>query len=424
MRHRVLVGNVAARVGALGSAFVATLLLAWSGGPELVGVYALLHVLPGLIGLILSAGLPAAIAFFLAGRDRADDRLPLTIVSMAVAGGAAGALAWIAAAPLLQDVLFPGVPLEVVVLAGTLVLSRLIVTTAKSCSQGSDDLPGANAVIFAEELVFLPAYGLVWAAGVRGPAAVVAGLLLADCLTSSLAWGRLVRRGFFHGARRPARAVARRIASYGVRAQVGVVVTQLNLRLDYLLLVAFTSPATLGVYAVASKYAELIRIPGAALGYVLYPKFARDGGAEGRASARRLVPRGGLLTAALALPLWLAAGALIPTVYGEAFDAAIVPAQIILLGLAVDGAAGVVVGFLYGVGRPGLTSVATTVGLAVTVALDLLLIPRFELVGAATASAVAYATTTLVLLIFFRRLARPETGDGLADVRVSHAGAG
>ena len=272
--------------------------------------------------------------------------------------------------------------------------------------------------------LFLPAYGLVWAAGARGPAAVVTGLLLADCLTSSLAWGRLVRRGLFRGARRPAGAVARRVAAYGVRAQVGVIVTQLNLRLDYLLLVAFTSPATLGVYAVASKYAELIRIPGAALSYVLYPTFARDGGAKARASARRLVPRAGLLTAGLAVPLWLAAGFLIPSVYGAEFDAAIVPAQIILLGLALDGTAGVVVGFLYGVGRPGLTSVAMTVGLAVTVALDVLLIPRFELIGAATASAVAYATTTFVLVVFFRRLARPETGDALADVRVSHVGVG
>ena len=174
----------------------------------------------------------------------------------------------------------------------------------------------------------------------------------------------------------------------------------------------------------ASKYAELIRIPGAALSYVLYPTFARDGGTKARASARRLVPRAGLLTAGLAVPLGLAAGFLIPSVYGAEFDAAIVPAQIILLGLALDGTAGVVVGFLYGVGRPGLTSVAMTVGLAVTVALDVLLIPRFELIGAATASAVAYATTTFVLVVFFRRLARPETGDALADVRVSHVGVG
>ena len=48
------------------------------------------------------------------------------------------------------------------------VLTQLAVATAKSCSQGSDDLPGANLVIVNEELLFLPAYGLLWAAGVTG----------------------------------------------------------------------------------------------------------------------------------------------------------------------------------------------------------------------------------------------------------------
>ena len=244
-RYRVFGGNVAARLGALGSAFVATLLLAWSGGPELVGVYALLHVLPGLIGLILSAGLPAAIAYFLADSDRADDRLPLTIVSMALAGGTAGAVLWIFAAPALQHVLFPGVPLSIVALAGALVLSRLVVTTAKSCCQGSDDLPGANAVIFAEE-VHVPAG--VWprlGGGRPGPGRRGHGTAprrLPDVvarLGATRPEGALSRRTTACGRG------ARRIAAYGVRAQVGVIVTQLNLRLDYLLLVAFTSPATL-----------------------------------------------------------------------------------------------------------------------------------------------------------------------------------
>jgi Na+-driven multidrug efflux pump len=43
-------------------------------------------------------------------------------------------------------------------------------------------------------------------------------------------------------------------------------------------------------------------------------------------------------------------------------------------------------------------------GVAVTVALDLVLIPRHGATGAAVASAVAYLTTTGALLIAFRRL--------------------
>jgi O-antigen/teichoic acid export membrane protein len=420
---RVLIANVAARVAGLASLFAATLLVARHGGPAVVGIYALLRVLPSLAGMIISSGLPGAVTYFLAGPYREDRRLPLTFVAMALVGGVGGATLWAACSPLLGPLLFPGLSLVLVMLAGVAVLSRLLVMTAKSCSQGSDDLPGANRVIVAEELMFLPAYGLLWGAGVQGYAAVVAGLLLADAVTLSLAWGRLVKRGFFRSAARPSRELARSVAGYGVRAQAGVVITQLNLRLDFVVLSILAGPAVLGVYAIASKFAELVKLLGIALTYVLYPQFAREGPTRAATRARRLIPKAGLLTAGAAVPLWLAAGLVIPAIYGSAFGSAITPARIILLGLALEGVAAVISAFLYGVGRPGLNSWGMAAGLMATLALDILLIPRFGATGAAAASAVAYATSTLALIWFFSRVGRSEPVRQLGEKTLARADA-
>jgi O-antigen/teichoic acid export membrane protein len=419
--YGVLLGNVTARVAALVSLLVATLLVARDGGPAVVGVYALLHVLPGLVGMIVSSGLTVAVPYFLAGPYREDRRVPLTLVAMAVTGGAAGATVWIAGAPLIRDLLFPDLSLQLVALAGVAVLTRLVVITAKACSQGSDDLPGANRVIFTEEFMFLPAYGLLSATGAHGFTAVVVSLLIADVTTASLAWGRLVRRGFFVGARRPSRRLARLVAVYGIRAQVGGLISQLNLRLDFILLTALTGPAVLGVYAIASKFAELLKILGMALTYVLYPKYAREGSTIATKGARSLIPRAGLLTAGGAVSLWLAAGFVIPTFYGSEFDAAITPARIILLGLVLEGVAAVITAYLYGVGRPGLNSWAMAAGLVMTVGLDLALIPAYEAVGAAIASAVAYTTTSVALLSFFWWVRRAKRVPSLKSHRFSEA---
>jgi O-antigen/teichoic acid export membrane protein len=399
--HTVLVGNVVARVGGLGCVFGATLLLARNGGPAVVGVYALLHVLPGLIGTVISCGLPVATPYFLASPGGDSRRLPSTLLAMALVGGAAGAVLWVVSAPVSGPLIFSELSQPLVMLAGVIVLSRLLVITAKACSQGSDDLSGSNAVIFGEQFMFLPAYGLLWAAGFGGFGIVVGTLLLADAMTGSLAWARLARRGFFQGGTRPSLQLARRIGAYGLRGQVGGVMSLLNLRLDFILLSALTGPAVLGVYAVASKFAELIRILGMALQYVFYPAFTKQGRAQAAASARTLMPKFGLVSATVLVPLWLAAGVVIPAFYGSDFSSAVTPTRIILFGLALDGVAGLVTGFLYGVGRPGLNSLAMGAGLAVTVALDLLLIPRFEATGAAIASAVAYTTTGVALLWFF-----------------------
>jgi O-antigen/teichoic acid export membrane protein len=401
-----LMGNVAARVGGLACLFVATLILARSGGPAVVGIYALLHVLPGLVGTLASVGLAVAAPYFLAGPERDDRSLPLTLLAIAVGGGAAGTALWIASAQLFGSLLFPDLSLTLVMVAGLGVFTRLVTIMAKSCSQGSGDLYGANRVIFTEEFMFLPAYALLWSAGARGYAPVVVGLLLADAATASLGWARLVRKGFFRAAARPSLALARRVASYGLRAQVGGLIAQLNLRLDFVLLSLLAGPAVLGVYAIASKFAELIRLVTMAVTYVLYPRFAREGWTRAAEAGRRLIGRAGLATAGAVVPLWIAAGFAVPVLYGSAFEPAVTPARIILLGLALEGVAAVITAFLLGVGRPGLNSSAMAVGLVATLALDLLLIPRYEAVGAAIASAVAYLTTTLVLVWFFRRAVR------------------
>jgi O-antigen/teichoic acid export membrane protein len=404
VRDRVLMGNIAARVAALASLVAATFVLARTEGPAGVGIYSLLRVLPSLLGVIAAAGLPGAIPYFLAARRSDGRHLPATIVSIALAGGVLGALVWAVASPVVGGRLFAGLPLGLLLLAGLMVITQVVLVTAKASSQGSDDLPGSNRVIVMEQFMFLPVYGALWVGGVHGYTAVIVGALLADVVTCSLAWGRLVRRGFFASAGRPSLRLARAIAAYGLRAQVGGVMSLLNLRLDFVLLSLLAGPAVLGVYAIASKFAELVKIPTMALTYVLYPRYAKDEGNEARAGARNLMPKAALLSAGMVLVLWLSAGLVIPWIYGADFAGAVRPAQIILAGLVFEGVAAVVTGYLYGSGRPGLNSIAMAAGLVVTVALDLLLIPPFEAVGAAVASAVAYTTATLVLVSFFWRV--------------------
>ena len=67
----VLTANVIARVIALVSLTLATVLVAHAGGPKLLGELTLLRVLPGLMGVLVACGLPSAVPYFLAGKDGA-----------------------------------------------------------------------------------------------------------------------------------------------------------------------------------------------------------------------------------------------------------------------------------------------------------------------------------------------------------------
>jgi O-antigen/teichoic acid export membrane protein len=174
----------------------------------------------------------------------------------------------------------------------------------------------------------------------------------------------------------------------------------INLRLDVAILGALVGPGTLGVYAVASKYAELLRLPGLAVTYVLYPRLAARDREDAARAVASLLPPALVLTALAALPL-AAAVPLLPYVYGPAFAGAMLPAYILLFGLVGEGVAGLVSAYLYGVGRPGANSLALGVSVVMTIVLDVMLIPRYHVIGAAAASAVAYLTSSAALVVCY-----------------------
>lgn len=398
---RAVLDNVGARIVAMVSLAAVTVLVARDGGPVDVGVLALLRVLPGLAGVLAACGLPSAMGYFVAGPDRDHPHLWPTILAVMAGGGLLGTAGWLVVSPLLQRFFLQSTSVALVMVAGATVATQLPVAVGKACLQGLEDLRGANAVMAAEEAAFLPAYLVGRVLGLDGPWLLVLALLAADLAVAAGAWLRIARRLSGTGTTlrgTPERALGRRLVGFGLRSQVGGVVGLLNLRFDFLVLGSLAGTGAVGIYAVASKYAEFLRLPALALTWVTYPRVARMGAAAFAARGRRLVAPlvalgvGGALTLALlALPLF-------PYVYGEAFRSATGPAVVILGGLVAEPAAGVASAFLLGVGRPGLNSALLGAGLVVTLVMDVLLIPTHGALGAAWASATAYLVTDVLLL--------------------------
>ena len=419
---RQVATNVSARVVAIAALTAATVMVARSGGADDVGSYALLRMLPGLVGVLAVLGLPGAMAYFLSPirRDRAG--LWPSLVALAAAGTVLGTAAWIALTPLLQAAFFRLDTVPVVAAAGATVATQLVVTLGKTGLQGLEDRRGADLAIAAEEVAFLPAYAVALAVLGPGSPGVIWALAVADLAVGLWAWrrvGRLLgwrRLGLArapHGVwGRPDQHVLREVAAYGTRGQVGGLMTLLNTRLDFAVLGAIAGPAVLGSYAVASKYAELLRLPSLAINWISYPRLARMDAATAGRRARAMIRPALLGVALAAVPVFLLAGPVTRLLYGAGFDSAVLPAQVLVVGMLLSGAAGAASGYLYGRGRPGLNSTVLGLGLAVTVVLDLLLIPRYGALGAALASATAYLATDGLLVLVLLWMSRPTTRGG------------
>lgn len=396
-----ITNNLVARVLALGALTLASLLVARTMGPAGVGALSLLRMLPWLVGLVLGGGLYGAAPYFLSGPAGRHPSYRATFPAMAISAGVVGAGVWLALTPVLHRAFYPQVSTGLVAAAAVTVATQLLETTAKTCSQGIGDLAGSNRMIVLEEALFVPLYLALVAGGLGHYAAMVAALALGDVINAGQGWARLIRRGFLSGGR-PSLARARDIVSYGTRAELSSIALLLNARLDFAIVASIAGPTPLGIYAVASRYAELLRLPSLAMNYVLYPAYARQDRDEALVSTVHALRRRAWAPAAVAVPMAALAPVVLPAFYGSEFRPAVLPAWLLLIGLAGGGVTGILSAYLYAVGRPGVVSAAQGLGVVVTVALDLTLIPRYGITGAAVASAAAYVSTTVVLLAIFR----------------------
>ncbi len=204
----------------------------------------------------------------------------------------------------------------------------------------------------------------------------------------------------------------------------------LNYRLDALLVFTFLGKTPAGIYAVAVSIAEMLLYLPDSMAQVLLPTVSGDStGATPRTA--RLARMNVFVIAMAGVAIAVVGYPVIRGLLGSGFAPAYPALLVLLPGILAMGQARLLAAELTGRGAPRFVAASAWVALIATVALDLWLIPRpgtwhflhipqpgWGILGAATASTVAYTIAMGVLLIFYRR----HTGVRLRDLFVVRRG--
>jgi len=204
---------------------------------------------------------------------------------------------------------------------------------------------------------------------------------------------------------------------YGLKAYFGNLAQFLNYRLDMFLVAAFLTPAAVGYYSVAVGIAEKLWMLPGAIATVLFPRISSLKDAE----ANNLTPRVAcftfLITFVASLILAILAQPLIKILFGPAFLPSVTPLLILLPGIIALSGCKVLTADLAGRGKPQFGTYASFVSLGVNVPLNLWLIPKWGISGAAFASSVAYIIATIVVIIAFVKISKRSWSDILLIYR-------
>jgi len=397
-----------ATVAGYGLAFFSSVILARTLGDEGRGVTALYQAAVTLGFAFLSLGIATALVYYVArreisGRQAMEASLSITLaatlvtaIAVAVAGRAFGGLNeesvpfWLAVIAVPAIIQFRAA--EAVLRAQgrfgamnllevSLPLSILLCLGAVELAQG---LTIRSAVV-AWSLAFLPPFAFGYA--LLGPSQWPRRLASPSLLSPTI--------------------------RFGVQGQLSNLIQLLNYRLDSFLVLAFVDKAGVGLYAVAVSLSEGMWFIANSVSVVLLTHLTA-GDEENALRMTPIVCRNTLLVTALAsLGAAAVSPFIIPAVFGTEFDGSVLPFVFLLPGTAALAGTKILAAYVFSRGRPLINAQIAFVTLVITIACDLLLIPRFEVTGAAAASSIAYSFSLALSALAYRRLSGGSIADAL-----------
>ena len=216
--------------------------------------------------------------------------------------------------------------------------------------------------------------------------------------------GLTLVRGLADGLSKPSIAFLKHCLHVGLRAAIVNLLGFLNLRADQYLIQGILGPAQLGQYNVAFTIGQLITMIPSVIGSVLFPVIASET-SKSRAGEKTKKVLGIVGTSAAAISILMIpiAKPLIVFAYGAKFAPAGEALPFLLPGIAFLSVLMLLNNHLGGIGYPPLLLVSLFVGLVINVALNLFLLNRFGIVGAAVASSVSYGVQCALAWIAFRQ---------------------
>ncbi len=197
--------------------------------------------------------------------------------------------------------------------------------------------------------------------------------------------------------------VGRDTLAFGLKSYLQTLAAHLHYRIDLYLIAYFLNPAQVAFYSIAVNMTNpILQIPDA-VGTVIFPKLA--GSSVASAQARTAMTcRHTIFVTAVAAVVYAAIGSQVLTLaYGAQYAPAIPPMLMMLPGIIMISLYQILTRNFTSQNRQQVNIVAASVALGVNTTLNLILIPRFGIVGAAASTAVSYSLAAITLLFLFVR---------------------
>ena len=371
-------------------------------GPEGKGAYALILLVPTLLALLGNLGIGIANVYFGGSQKHEWTKLASNSLVAALGLGVLLTVGFLAYFFIFQPSFLKEVEPRCLILA-TLVLPLTLLTTYfRYILLGQNRIKefnllhvlqsGANVVLVLFLLLALKGgiFGVILAWTIATLVAAILSILLVR-RTTNIRWS-------FHPL------LFKDSVKFGVKGYLGNVIAFLNYRLDMVLVAFFMDVSFVGYYSISVVMAEALWYFPGAVGAVIVGRTPGMKTEEANRSTPVICRNTFFLTILAGLILFALGKYIITLFFGSTFLPALKPLWILLPGVIALSIPKVLSNELAGRGKPIVGTIAAGVALAVNIPLNLFLIPRMGISGAALASTISYTVAAIVVLVAFLRI--------------------
>jgi O-antigen/teichoic acid export membrane protein len=371
------------------------------------GVYAVVMFLSVVVILLLNSGIEPAIIYHIARKQHPIQTVVSNGALLTVAVAVFGCVIASVVVGLLQPVLFPQVSRDYLYLCLLVIPTSINATNSQAIFRGLEDFQTYSLIEMITQpitlilsVIFI--WGLQWSVG-----GAILALVIRHNISIILVWLILRRRAIYLWFNVWDSSVIREMVTYSLRVYAYNMSVFLNQRVDLLLLNVFrVSPAVIGVYDVAVSLAERFWTFSRAVSIVIFSRIAAlEGDEEARNRLTTVVVRYVLWgTLLVGIVLYGVAEWAIVLIFGVEYGGAAMAFRLLLPGIVMLNVGFIISNDISGRGKPQQVVMQSLFGLVVNVLVNLVLIPRLSIAGAALASSISYTAIAVLTIITFSRL--------------------
>jgi O-antigen/teichoic acid export membrane protein len=370
-------------------------------GPVGLGTVAVLNAIVMLALQVGSAGLPSANTYFIAKDRKSLGPVWANAIAFALIAGTGIAIAVVALVKI-RPALFGDVPAKLVAIIAISIPFQLLILLGLNALLAMDRIGQLNlldsmapALALANTVVVLIIFHgtLTTLVAFNTAAAMALGLAVVWAV------GRLLARQKERRAARPDLSLLNKMLSYGMKFYVSIIASVVIFRADLLIVDHFRGAGEAGVYAVASQVSFLLMMLPGVIGMLLFPRVASYQDPRGE-FAIQVTRHGSFVMLLMCLVAAIGSFAL-PLIYGARFADATIQLLILLPGVYLVGIESVLVQHFTGTGLPVAIPIFWLITVAVSLGLNLALVPVFGARGAAVTSTISYALIFVLVTVYF-----------------------